>query len=141
MEKEGALKMPVIAVNDAMTKYLFDNRYGTGQSAWDGINRTTNLPGSRQKCLLLQATAVRARSCNAGCWLRSKCDSYRSRSYKGLEARMDGYRVMKMADAAKLGEIFVTATGNRDILTSPNISNPWPDGAILAKFRPFQCGN
>lgn len=136
MEKEGALKMPVIAVNDAMTKYLFDNRYGTGQSAWDGINRTTNLLVAGKNVVVAgygwcgRGVALRAAGLGANV-IVTEVDPIRA-----LEARMDGYRVMKMADAAKLGEIIVTATGNRDILTAEHFKS-MPDGAILANSGHF----
>jgi adenosylhomocysteinase len=136
MEKEGALKMPVIAVNDAMTKYLFDNRYGTGQSAWDGINRTTNLLVAGKNVVVAgygwcgRGVAMRASGLGANV-IVTEVDPIRA-----LEAKMDGYRVMKMADAAKLGEIFVTTTGNRDILTAEHFKS-MPDGAILANSGHF----
>ncbi len=136
MEKEGALKMPVIAVNDAMTKFLFDNRYGTGQSAWDGINRTTNLLVAGKNVVVAgygwcgRGVAMRASGLGANV-IVTEVDPIRA-----LEARMDGYRVMKMSDAAKLGEIFVTTTGNRDILTAEHFQT-MPDGAILANSGHF----
>jgi adenosylhomocysteinase len=136
MEKEGALKMPVIAVNDAMTKYLFDNRYGTGQSAWDGINRTTNLLVAGKSVVVAgygwcgRGVAMRASGLGANV-IVTEVDPIRA-----LEARMDGYRVMKMTDAAKLGELFVTTTGNRDILTAEHFKS-MPDGAILANSGHF----
>ena len=136
MEKEGALKMPVMAVNDAMTKYLFDNRYGTGQSAWDGINRTTNLLVAGKNVVVAgygwcgRGVAMRASGLGASV-IVTEVDPIRA-----LEARMDGYRVMKMADAAKIGEIFVTTTGNRDILTAEHF-NSMQDGAILANSGHF----
>ncbi len=136
MEKDGALKMPVIAVNDAMTKYLFDNRYGTGQSAWDGINRTTNLLVAGKNVVIAgygwcgRGVAMRASGLGANV-IVTEIDPIRA-----LEARMDGYRVMKMAEAAKLGDIFVTATGNRDILTAEHFQL-MPEGAILANSGHF----
>ncbi len=136
MEKDGALKMPVMALNDAMTKYLFDNRYGTGQSAWDGINRTTNLLVAGKNVVVAgygwcgRGVAMRASGLGASV-IVTEVDPIRA-----LEARMDGYRVMKMADAAKLGEIFVTTTGNRDILTAEHF-NSMRDGAILANSGHF----
>ncbi len=136
MDKDGALKMPVIAVNDAMTKYLFDNRYGTGQSAWDGINRTTNLLVAGKNVVVAgygwcgRGVAMRASGLGANV-IVTEVDPIRA-----LEARMDGYRVMKMADAAKVGEIFVTTTGNRDILTAEHFKS-MPDGAILANSGHF----
>jgi adenosylhomocysteinase len=136
MEKDGALKMPVIAVNDAMTKYLFDNRYGTGQSAWDGINRTTNLLVAGKNVVVAgygwcgRGVAMRASGLGASV-IVTEIDPIRA-----LEARMDGYRVMKMTEAARLGEIFVTTTGNRDILTAEHFQH-MPDGAILANSGHF----
>jgi adenosylhomocysteinase len=136
MEKDGALKMPVIAVNDAMTKYLFDNRYGTGQSAWDGINRTTNLLVAGKNVVVAgygwcgRGVAMRASGLGASV-IVTEIDPIRA-----LEARMDGYRVMKMTEAARLGEIFVTTTGNRDILTDEHFKF-MPDGAILANSGHF----
>ncbi|KKG15107.1 S-adenosyl-L-homocysteine hydrolase [Methanosarcina sp. 2.H.T.1A.6] len=136
MEKDGALKMPVIAVNDAMTKYLFDNRYGTGQSAWDGINRTTNLLVAGKNVVVAgygwcgRGVAMRATGLGANV-IVTEIDPIRA-----LEARMDGHRVMRMADAAKIGEIFVTATGNRDILTAEHFK-VMQDGAILANSGHF----
>jgi adenosylhomocysteinase len=136
MEKEGALKMPVIAVNDAMTKYLFDNRYGTGQSAWDGINRTTNLLVAGKNVVVAgygwcgRGVAMRAAGLGASV-IVTEVDSIRA-----LEARMDGYSVMKMVEAAKLGDIFVTTTGNRDILTAEHFQ-VMKDGAILANSGHF----
>ncbi len=136
MEKEGALKMPVIAVNDARTKYLFDNRYGTGQSTWDGINRTTNLLVAGKNVVVAgygwcgRGVAMRASGLGASV-IVTEVDPIRA-----LEAKMDGYRIMKMADAAKLGDIFVTTTGNRDILTYENFK-VMQDGAILANSGHF----
>lgn len=136
MEKDGALKMPVIAVNDAMTKYLFDNRYGTGQSAWDGINRTTNLLVAGKNVVVAgygwcgRGVAMRAAGLGASV-IVTEIDPIRA-----LEARMDGYRVMKMEEAAKLGDLFVTTTGNRDILTAEHFQ-VMQDGAILANSGHF----
>ena len=136
MEKEGALKMPVIAVNDAMTKYLFDNRYGTGQSAWDGINRTTNLLVAGKNVVVAgygwcgRGVAMRAAGLGASV-IVTEIDPIRA-----LEARMDGYNVMKMVEAAKLGDIFVTTTGNRDILTTEHFQ-VMKDGAFLANSGHF----
>jgi adenosylhomocysteinase len=136
MEKEGALKMPVIAVNNAMTKYLFDNRYGTGQSTWDGINRTTNLLVAGKNVVVAgygwcgRGVAMRAAGLGASVII-TEIDPIR-----GLEAIMDGYRVMRMADAAKLGDIFVTTTGNRDVITAEHFQ-VMKDGAILANSGHF----
>ncbi|MBN2109817.1 MAG: adenosylhomocysteinase [Methanosarcinaceae archaeon] len=136
MEREGALKMPVIAVNDAMTKFLFDNRYGTGQSSWDGIMRTTNLLIAGKNAVIGgygwcgKGTAMRARGLGANV-IVTEIDPIRA-----LEARMDGNEVMPMKEAARIGDIFLTTTGNRDILTKEHFE-VMKDGAILANSGHF----
>lgn len=136
MERDGALKIPVIAVNDALTKFLFDNRYGTGQSSWDGIIRTTNLLVAGKNVVIAgygwcgRGTAMRAVGLGANV-IVTEIDPIRA-----LEARMDGYRVMPMTEAAAIGEIFVTTTGNVDILTREHFE-VMKDGAILANAGHF----
>jgi adenosylhomocysteinase len=136
MERDGALKIPVIAVNDALTKFLFDNRYGTGQSSWDGIIRTTNLLVAGKNVVIAgygwcgRGTAMRAVGLGANV-IVTEIDPIRA-----LEARMDGYRVMPMIEAAAIGEIFVTTTGNVDILTREHFE-VMADGAILANAGHF----
>ena len=136
MERDGALKIPVIAVNDALTKFLFDNRYGTGQSSWDGIIRTTNLLVAGKNVVIAgygwcgRGTAMRAVGLGANV-IVTEIDPIRA-----LEARMDGYRVMPMNEAAAIGEIFVTTTGNVDILTREHFK-VMTDGAILANAGHF----
>jgi adenosylhomocysteinase len=136
MERDGALKIPVIAVNDAMTKFLFDNRYGTGQSSWDGIIRTTNLLVAGKNVVIAgygwcgRGTAMRAVGLGANV-IVTEIDPIRA-----LEASMDGYRVMPMIEAAAIGEIFVTTTGNVDILTREHFE-VMKDGAILANAGHF----
>ncbi len=136
MERDGALKIPVIAVNDALTKFLFDNRYGTGQSSWDGIIRTTNLLVAGKNVVIAgygwcgRGTAMRAVGLGANV-IVTEIDPIRA-----LEARMDGYRVMPMIEAAAIGEIFVTTTGNVDILTREHFE-VMKDGAILANAGHF----
>lgn len=136
MEKDKALKMPVIAVNDAMTKYLFDNRYGTGQSSWDGIMRTTNLLIAGQNVVIGgygwcgKGSAMRAAGLGAQV-IVTEIDPIRA-----LEARMDGYSVMPMAEAAPIGDIFLTATGNRDVIQKEHFKII-KDGAILANTGHF----
>jgi adenosylhomocysteinase len=136
MEKEGALKLPVIAVNDSDTKHLFDNRYGTGQSSIDGILRATNI-------LLAGKTFVVGGYgwCSRGIALRAKgmgsnvivteVDPVRA-----LEAAMDGYRVMPMKEAAKIGDIFISATGDKYVL-SLEVLKLMKDGAIVANSGHF----
>lgn len=136
MEKDGTLKIPVVAANDSLTKHMFDNRYGTGQSTLDGIIRATNnlLAG---KIFVVagygwcgRGLASRARGMGANVVV-TEVDHL-----KALEAVMDGFRVMKMEEAAKIGDIFVTATGNKDVITLPLIKR-MKDGAILANTGHF----
>ncbi|WNY26766.1 adenosylhomocysteinase [Methanolapillus ohkumae] len=136
MEKEGALEMAVLAVNDAQTKFLFDNRYGTGQSAWDGIMRTTNLLVAGKTVVVGgygwcgRGIAMRA----AG--LGAEVVVTEINPVRALEARMDGCRVMPMADAAKIGDIFVTTTGNCDVISGAHFPL-MKSGAILANAGHF----
>src|SRR3989338_4161029 len=136
MEKDNALKYPVIAVNDNLTKHLFDNFYGTGQSTLDGILRCTNV-------LFAGKTFVVAGygSCGKGVSRRAMgmgasvivCEVDPVRA---LQAHADGFRVMKMSEAAPLGDIFVTVTGDRDVITMEHIEK-MKNGAILANSGHF----
>lgn len=116
MEKEGLLKFPVISVNDAHSKFLFDNRYGTGQSVWDGVMRTTNMLIAGKTVVIAgygwcgRGAAMRARALGAQVIVTEK-DPHRA-----FEAVMDGNRVMTMAQAAPLGDIFLTFTGNTHVI-------------------------
>jgi len=116
MAQEGVLRYPVIAINDAMTKHFFDNRYGTGQSTMDGILRATNLLIAGMQFVVAgygwcgRGVASRARGLGANV-IVTESDPIRA-----LEAVMDGYRVMPMAEAARIGDIFVTVTGNKSII-------------------------
>jgi adenosylhomocysteinase len=116
MAKDGTLKYPVIAVNDAMTKHFFDNRYGTGQSTLDGVIRATNILLAGQKLVIAgygwcgRGTAMRAKGLGADVII-TEIDPV-----KGIEAVMDGFRVMPMAEAAKEGDIFITVTGNKNVV-------------------------
>jgi adenosylhomocysteinase len=136
MEREGVLAFPVIAVNDADTKHLFDNRYGTGQSTIDGILRATNalLAGSTVVVagygMCGRGVATRARGMGAQV-IVTEVDPLRA-----LEAVMDGYRVMPMANASEVGDIFVTVTGNTTVLGSEDFAR-LKDGAILANSGHF----
>ncbi|MFH1199877.1 MAG: adenosylhomocysteinase [Candidatus Micrarchaeota archaeon] len=138
MAKAGALKYPVVAVNDTPTKHLFDNRYGTGQSTLDGVIRSTNL-------LIAGRTVVVAGYgwCGRGFALRARGMGARVivteiDPVKALEARMDGYEAMPMREAAKTGDVFVTATGCKDVLTAEHFAL-MPDGAVLANTGHFDC--
>lgn len=117
MNKAGELKFPMMLVNNARCKYLFDNRYGTGQSVWDGINRTTNLIAAGKNVVVAgygwcgKGVSMRAKGMGANV-IVTEIDPI-----KALEARMDGFTVMKMTDAAKIGDMFITVTGCKDVIT------------------------
>jgi adenosylhomocysteinase len=136
MEADGALKIPVIAVNDADTKHLFDNRYGTGQSTLDGILRATNTLIAGSVFVIAgygwcgHGVAARAKGQGASVVV-TEIDPV-----KALEAVMDGFRVMPMDEAAPLGDIFVTVTGNRDVITLEHF-DAMKDGAIVANAGHF----
>ena len=137
LERDGKLGFPVIAVNEAKTKHLFDNRYGTGQSTIDGIIRSTNV-------LLAGRTFVVAGYgwCGRGVAMRAKglgahVVVTEVDAMKALEAVMDGFQVMPMSQAAEIGDIFVTATGDKHVISRDNIER-LKDGAILANTGPLQ---
>jgi adenosylhomocysteinase len=136
MEKDGVLRYPIIAVNDADTKHLFDNRYGTGQSTLDGIVRATNvlLAGTRFVVggygWVGRGVAARARGAGARV-IVTEIDPTRA-----LEAVMDGFEVMPMAEAAKVGQVFVTVTGNKGIIRKEHFKD-MPDGAIVCNSGHF----
>lgn len=136
MDKEGQLKFPMVAVNDAYCKYLFDNRYGTGQSVWDGINRTTNLVVAGKTVVVVgygwcgKGVAMRAKGLGANV-IVTEIDAI-----KAVEAYMDGFHVMPMLEAAKVGDFFVTVTGNRDVICGEHY-DVMKDGAILSNAGHF----
>lgn len=136
MDKEGKLQFPMVAVNDAYCKYLFDNRYGTGQSVWDGINRTTNLVVAGKTVVVVgygwcgKGVAMRAKGLGANV-IVTEVDAI-----KAVEAYMDGFHVMPMMEAAKLGDFFVTVTGNRDVIRGEHY-DVMKDGAILSNAGHF----
>ena len=136
MEKDKVLNFPMIAVNDADCKHLFDNRYGTGQSVWDSIMRNTNLVVAGKTVVVAgygwcsRGIAMRA----AG--LGAKVIVTEIDPIKAMEAKMDGFEVMTMMKAAVRGDFFVTATGCRDTITTEHISN-MKSGAILANAGHF----
>jgi adenosylhomocysteinase len=136
LAKEGKLRYPIIAVNDALTKHLFDNRYGTGQSTIDGIIQATNklLAGS---CFVVcgygwcgRGVAMRAKG------LGAKVIVIEVDPLKALEATMDGFDVMPIKDAAKIGDIFVTATGDINVIRKEHFVL-MKDGAIVANTGHF----
>ncbi len=136
MERDGALKFPVIAVNDAETKNLFDNRYGTGQSTIDGIIRATDILLAGKKVVVAgygwcgKGFAMRAKGMGANVIVTEV------NPIRALEAAMDGYRVMPMIDAAKEGDLFCTLTGNYHVIR-PEHMLEMKDGAILANSGHF----
>ncbi|ADM26856.1 adenosylhomocysteinase [Ignisphaera aggregans DSM 17230] len=136
MEREGVLGYPVIAVNNALTKYLFDNRYGTGQSTVDGILRATNTLIAGKTVVVAgygwvgRGIALRFRGMGANVIVTEV------NPIRALEAVMDGFMVMKMSEAAKLGDIFITATGNINVINRQHFEL-MKDGAILANSGHF----
>lgn len=138
MEKAGELKIPVIPVNDAQCKYMFDNRYGTGQSVWDGIMRTTNLIVAGKRVVVAgygwcgKGVAKRAAALGARV-IVTEIDHI-----KATEALMDGFDVMSMNDAAELGDIFVTVTGCEDVIVGRHFDK-MKDGVLLANAGHFDC--
>src|SRR5207249_1007449 len=136
MAKDGVLQFPVIAVNDSLTKHLFDNRYGTGQSTLDGIIRATNLLIAGSTIVVAgygwcgRGFALRARGAGANVVV-TEIDPM-----KALEAQMDGYRVVPMEEAAKVGDLFVTLTGNTEVIRVEHMRT-MKDGAMLANSGHF----
>jgi adenosylhomocysteinase len=136
MAKEGVLQYPIVAVNDADTKHLFDNRYGTGQSTIDGIIRATNFLLAGSKFVVAgygwcgRGLASRARGAGAEV-IVTEVDPT-----KALEAVMDGFRVMSMEEAAKLGDVFCTVTGNKNVLAKQHFEH-MKDGAIISNSGHF----
>ncbi|GAE90154.1 adenosylhomocysteinase [Acetivibrio straminisolvens] len=136
MEKEGVLKFPMVAVNNAYCKYLFDNRYGTGQSVWDGINRTTNLIVAGKNVVVVgygwcgKGIALRAKGLGASV-IVCEVDPI-----KAAEAVMDGFKVMTMEDAAKIGDLFITVTGCTRVIHRDHFKL-MKDGAILCNAGHF----
>ncbi|MBQ8781335.1 MAG: adenosylhomocysteinase [Oscillospiraceae bacterium] len=136
MNAANELKFPMVLVNNADCKHLFDNRYGTGQSVWDGINRTTNLIVAGKNVVVAgygwcgKGVAMRAKGLGAEV-IVTEIDPI-----KAMEAVMDGFKVMKMEEAAKVGDFFVTVTGCRDVITEKSF-NVMKDGAICCNAGHF----
>ena len=136
LARRGTLKFPMFAVNDALMKHLFDNRYGTGQSVWDGIMRTTNLTVAGRTVVVAgygwcgRGVAMRAHGLGASVVV-TEIDPVRA-----IEARMDGFRVMSMNEAAPLGDVFVTTTGCKDVIVGQHMER-MRDGALLANAGHF----
>ncbi len=138
MAKEGALKYPVLAVNDSMTKHYFDNRYGTGQSTIDGLLRATNILLAGRTVVISgygwcgRGVAARARGMGAHV-IVTEVDPLRA-----LEALMDGYQVMPLIEAARRGDVFITVTGDKNVIDEPHL-RVMKDGAILANAGHFNA--
>src|SRR5438094_10338739 len=136
MAKEGVLRYPIVAVNDAYTKHLFDNRYGTGQSTLDGVIRATNVLLAGLNVVVAgygwcgRGVAMRARGLGANVIVTEVEPT------KALEALMDGYRVMSMHEAAVIGDVFITVTGNKHVIARDHFEK-LKNGAILANSGHF----
>jgi len=136
MEKDGALLYPIIAVNDCDTKHLMDNYYGTGQSTIDGILRASNVLFAGKTVVVLgygncgKGFSMRAKGCGANVIVTEV------KPFRGLQASMDGFRVMKIDEASPIGDIFVTVTGNRHVISVDHIRKMKP-GVILANSGHF----
>ena len=136
LERDGKLGFPVIAVNEAKTKHLFDNRYGTGQSTIDGVIRATNILLAGRRIVVAgygwvgRGVALRARGLGAHV-IVTEVDPLHA-----LEAAMDGFEVMPMGRAAEVGDVFITGTGDKDVITRGHIER-MKDGAILANTGHF----
>ena len=138
MDRAGVLRFPMMLVNDAACKHFFDNRYGTGQSVWDGINRTTNLIVAGKSVVVAgygwcgKGVAMRAKGLGAEV-IVTEVDPV-----KAMEAVMDGFKVMTMTQAAPLGDIFITVTGCSDVITPAHFPL-MKEGAILCNAGHFDC--
>ncbi len=136
LEREGKLEFPMIAVNNALSKYLFDNRYGTGQSVWDGIMRTTNLVVAGKTVVVIgygwcgKGVSMRAKG------LGAKVVICEVDPIKANEALMDGFEVMTMDEASAHGDVFITVTGCKDVIIERHFKK-MKDGAILANAGHF----
>jgi adenosylhomocysteinase len=138
MDKEKSLKFPMMLVNNAKCKHLFDNRYGTGQSVWDGIDRTTNLIVAGKNVVVAgygwcgKGVAMRAKGLGASV-IVTEVDPV-----KAIEAVMDGFKVMTMDQAAPVGDFFVTVTGCSDVIVDRHF-RAMKDGAICCNAGHFDC--
>jgi len=138
MENDKALKYPVVAVNDNLTKHLMDNFYGTGQSTLDGIMRASNFMFAGKT-----AVVIGYGDCGKGIAMRLKglganvivCEV---KEFRALQAAMDGFRVMKMEDACKIGDLFITVTGNKHVIRTEHVKE-MKNGAIMANSGHFDC--
>jgi adenosylhomocysteinase len=136
MAKDGTLKYPIIAVNDALTKHFFDNRYGTGQSTLDGVIRATNLLIAGLRVVVAgygwcgRGVAMRAKGMGADVIVTEVNPT------RAIEAVMDGFRVMPMSEAVKIGDVFITVTGNKSVIAHEHFEN-MKDGAVVCNSGHF----
>jgi len=136
MAKDGTLKYPIIAVNDALTKHFFDNRYGTGQSTLDGVIRATNILIAGMRVVVAgygwcgRGVAMRAKGLGADVIVTEVNPT------RAIEAVMDGFRVMPMSEAVKIGNVFITVTGNKSVIAHEHFEN-MKDGAIVCNSGHF----
>jgi adenosylhomocysteinase len=136
MQRDGKLRYPMIAVNDAQTKYLFDNRYGTGQSTLDGMTRATNILWAGKNVVICgygwcgHGVALRAKGLGAHVIVTEV------KPVRALEAVMDGFKVMPIAEAAKIGDVFITVTGDKHVIDKAHFQ-AMKDGAIMANSGHF----
>lgn len=138
MDNAGKLKIPVIPVNDAECKYLFDNRYGTGQSVWDGIMRTTNLIIAGKRVVIAGYGWCGKGAARKAQGLGARVIITEIDHRKAAEAIMDGFDVMTMDEASKVGDIFLTLTGCEDVITERHFAN-MKAGVLLANAGHFDC--
>jgi adenosylhomocysteinase len=136
LARDGLLRFPMVAVNDAQCKHLFDNRYGTGQSVWDGITRTTNLTIAGRTVVVAgygwcgKGVSMRAKGLGANVIVTEV------NPVKAIEAVMDGFRVMPMLEAARVGDLFITVTGCKDVITYEHM-RVMKNGALLCNAGHF----
>ena len=138
MAADGKLELPVIPVNDAKSKYLFDNRYGTGQSVWDGIMRTTNLIVAGKNVVIAGYGWCGKGAARKAQGLGARVIITEIDARKAAEAVMDGFYVMPMEEAAKVGDVFLTLTGCEDVITEKHFKF-MKSGVLLANAGHFDC--
>jgi adenosylhomocysteinase len=138
MARDGALAFPVVAVNEAQTKHLFDNRYGTGQSTVDGILRATNILLAGRRCVVAGYGWVGRGIANRLSGMGARVTVVEVDPVRAIEALMDGHQVMTASDAAGWGEVFVTATGNINVFREEHF-RVMPDGAMMANSGHFDA--
>ena len=136
MQCEGLLPFPMLAVNDAQSKYLFDNRYGTGQSVWDAILRTTNLIVAGKNAVIAGYGWCGKGAARRAAGLGAKVIVVEIDPHRALEALMDGFEVMDMLEAAKTGDIFITVTGNTKVIRKEHFMR-MKDGVLLCNAGHF----